>query len=231
MRLVIAAPAIVSAERLTALQKEYEALPAPDPGQATARQESTAIRDLDTAAQTTLDRALRSKLQRISQDLRDAITERNDSRDRAIRLMINLGAFFGNKLRTDQLRLDSVGKAIDDVARPALVEMHRRLDGTPAGADALARAEHQVAEMESQRDSLRTAVKLSLENYADTVFTMAGDYSPEIIQTQFGLLKNELLARNAGDLVPYAALFVAHMEAYRAQGKADPEAWMKDLNR
>lgn len=231
MRLVIAAPAIVSAERLTALQKEYEALAAPDPGQETALQESAAIRDLDTAAQTTDDPALRARLQRISHDLRDAITERNDARDRAIRLMINLGAFFGNKLRTDQLRLDSVGKAIDDVARPALAEMQRRLNGRPDGADALARAEQQVAEMEAQREALRVGVRLSLENYADTVFTMAGDYSPEVIQAQFQLLKSELQARNAGELIPYAALFVAHMEAYRAQGKANPAAWLKDLNR
>ena len=231
MRLVIAAPAIVSAERLTELQKEYEALPAPDPGLQTARQESTAIHDLDTAAQTATDAALRAKLLRISRDLRDAITERNDARDRAIRLMINLGAFFGNKLRTDQLRLDSVSKAIDDVAKPALEEMHRRLDGSPDGVDTLAKAERQVADMEAQREALKAGVKLSLENYADTVFTMAGDYSPEVIQAQFELLKTELQARNAGELIPYAALFVAHMEAYRAQGKADPDAWMKDLNR
>ena len=145
--------------------------------------------------------------------------------------MINLGAFFGNKLRTDQLRLDSVSKAIDDVAKPALDEMHRRLDGTPSGADTLAKAERQVADMESQREALKAGVKLSLENYADTVFTMAGDYSPEVIQAQFDLLKSELQARNASELIPYAALFVAHMEAYRAQGRADPEAWLKDLNR
>jgi formylglycine-generating enzyme required for sulfatase activity len=231
LRLVIAAPAIVSAERLAALQKEYEALPAPDPAQETARQETAAIRDLDTAAQTTLDQALRAKLQRISRDLRDAITERNDARDRAIRLMISQGAFFGNKLRTDQLRLDSVGKAIDDVAKPALAEMHRRLDGDPNGADTLAHAEKQVADMETQQESLRDAVKLSLENYADTVFTVSGDYSPEIIQQQFDLLKTELAARKASDLIPYAALFVEHMESYRQNGKADPEAWMKDLNR
>jgi formylglycine-generating enzyme required for sulfatase activity len=231
MRLVIAAPAIVSAERLAALQKEYEALPAPDPGQATARQEANAIRDLDTTARTTLDADLRSRLQRISRDLRDAITERNDARDRAVRLMISQGAFFGNKLRTDQLRLDSVGKAIDEVARPALEEMHRRLDGDPNGADTLAKAEQQVATMESQRTSLQAEVKQSLDSYADAVFTVAGDYSPEIIRQQFDLLRTELDARKASDLIPYAALFVKHMESYRQQGKADTEAWMQDLTR
>lgn len=231
MRLVIAAPAIVSAQRLTALQKEYEALPAPDAGQETARQEANAIRDLNTTAQTTLDTALRSKLQRISADLQDAITERNDARNRAIRLMISQGAFFGNKLRTDQLRLDSVGRAIEEVAKPALEEMHRRLDGDPKGADTLAQAEQQVADMEAQRTALQAEVKQSLDSYADAVFTVAGDYSPEIIQQQFDLLKGELDARKASDLIPYAALFVAHMDSYRQKGKADTETWMRDLNR
>ena len=85
--------------------------------------------------------------------------------------------------------------------------------------------------MNQQRDGLAVAVQQSLETYADMVFTIAKDYSTDVVDPQAAALKVELEGRNAAYLVRFVDLFVAHMAEYRVSGAVDSERWLQEIVR
>jgi formylglycine-generating enzyme required for sulfatase activity len=228
-RLVVAAPAIVSSQRLTEIETEWARLPTPDPGLATARQEKMALDTLDNVTRATTDRELRDRLQQVSHDLEGAITERNEARERTLRALLRVGAFLGNKLRTDQVRLTSVERAIKDVAEPALEQLRRRA-GRLADADrVIAEAEAQVLDMRRQLAAVEEQRAMTLSYYADTVIMVANDYGKSVIDPQLDALDQEFASQRNQFLSKYAHQYATHADQYRRLGTANKEAWLDDL--
>ena len=229
-RLVVAAPVVTSPEKLTEIEKAWEAMPSSGEAPSTARREDTALGTIDRLADQAGDDAVRAQLRDAGRSIREALVDRNDARDRTIRLLINVGALLGNKLRIDHQRLLAVQRAIEGVARPALRQLQARRQDPPirkAIADATAR----IGEMEAQRDGLEDTVKTSRETYVDTVLSTGSDYSDEVIAAQLPALKAELHARGSDALLPYVDLFVQHMRRMRDNSAADPQSLIDDLTR
>ncbi|MFE0752575.1 formylglycine-generating enzyme family protein [Inquilinus sp. NPDC058860] len=231
LRLVVAAPVIASPERLQAIEREWLAMPSAGIATASARREDDALSTLDRLADTAPDDAMRTDLRGVGQAIREALVERNDARNRTIRSLINVGALLGNKLRTDQQRLDAVSKAIEEVARPALRQMQARRANDAETQRMVAQAEASIRQMEGQRDALADTVRTSRETYIDTVVSTANDYSDEIVSTQVPTLKAELQARASTGLLPFVDIFVLHMQRMRQSGGADPQSLVDDLTR
>ncbi|MEE8270960.1 MAG: SUMF1/EgtB/PvdO family nonheme iron enzyme [Alphaproteobacteria bacterium] len=229
-RLALTAPAIVSSQRLSEIQAEWLVLPDPDRAQLTGQREVAALATLDDVITRTADAQDLAALETVSRDLRQALTERNDARDRTLRALLSLGAFMGNKLRTDQIRLRSVDRAIN-VAISAIEELVIIVEGQPNAAAILADAQQQVDQMYGQRTGLEDQLGFSLSYYADMVITLASDYSDAVVRPQLDGLKVEFAARDSGYLASYAELFVGHLAEYRAQGRADTDKWLGDILR
>jgi hypothetical protein len=228
-RLVLTAPAIVSPERVGALQEEWSLLPAADSAQLSSRQEAAALTTLDAVTRGMTDGEAKATLELVARDLQQAITERNDARDRAVRALVSLGAFFGNKLRTDQTRLNSVDRAITEVALPAFRELEQRVQGRADAAEVLARAQEQLDQMYEQRGQVQEGLDTALSYYGNMVITVAGDYSADVITRQLAAAKVEFEAQNSGYLGAYADIFVGHIEEFRRLGAADTARWLDDI--
>jgi formylglycine-generating enzyme required for sulfatase activity len=228
-RLVIAAPAVVSSQRLSEIETEWARLPAPDPGLAAAQQEKEALDTLGAVAQSTADSGLRDRLEKISHDLGVAITERNEARERALRALLRVGAFLGNKLHTDQVRLTSVEQAITNVAEPALEQLRQRARGLPDAGPIIAEAEAKVADMKRQLDAIQAQRAMTLSYYADSVIMVANDYDKSVIDPQLDALDQEFAAQHSLFFSKYARQYAAHADQYRRLRIADKEGWLNDL--
>jgi hypothetical protein len=229
-RLVVAAPVVTSPGKLTEIEKAWEAMPSSGEAPSTARREDSALGTIDRLADQAGDETVRAQLRDAGRSIREALVDRNDARDRTVRLLINVGALLGNKLRIDHQRLLAVQRAIEGVARPALRQLQSRRQD-PQIRKAIADATARIGEMEAQRDGLEDTVRTSRETYVDTVLSTGSDYSDEVIAAQLPALKAELHARGSDALLPYVDLFVRHMRRMRDNSAADPQSLIDDLTR
>ena len=237
-RLAISAPAVVSAKRLTQIQKAWEQLPAPDSADQTADDQRAAIAAVANVAKSVEDKTLRDQLDAARLGFERVSAERNEVRNRAVKALVRTGAIFANKVKTDEVRLSAVEKAKEraDALRDKI--RARLLDARTAGqADkvarmqsALDRAGGQIAKISKNLDQLREARDRSLAYYADIVVSVASDYSVQVVSPQLDALHVEFELKKIKYLIPYADLFVAHISEYRRNGKANVEAWHRALS-
>jgi len=225
-RLVLTAPVLVSPGRLQKIQEEWVLLPdlVGNAG-AGARQALEALSQ--TAGQSNDDR-LRTQLEIIQRDLEKAYTETNEARDRAVKALLRMGAFLGNKVRSDKVRFDSVAKAIE-IARTELAQLQQSGRGRSGLETTLKNAAGKVAEMEERHKFLQTSLQNSFSYYGDMVIEVAGDYPAPVIEPQLEILKLEFKSKQSDYLNYYADLFVKHIKDYQSQHKADTGAWLQDL--
>ena len=228
-RLILTAPVIVSAERLAKIREEWRLISTPDAAEGAAPLLSKALDALTTVSQDTSDAALRTKLQTVLRDLEQATTLRNDMRDRAVRALLRVGAFLGNKIKTDKARLRSIERAIEGVALPALERLRKRVQGRPDAVAILDEAERKVREMRERQTGLQRAAGSTLSYYGDMVVTVASDYSPQVVAPQLEAVKVEFGAKKSDYLVPYAKLFAKHLDEYREFGSADTSKWVREI--
>ena len=228
-RLILSVPVIVSGERLTQIRDEWALLAAPDLTGQTGRQELKAMTALSAASRETADEELRAKLQTALADLEQAITERNDSRDRAVRALVRMGAFLGNKIRTDQVRVRSVERAIDDVSIPALDRLRKLVEGRDDGPQLIATAEKKLELMRKGLAGIEENARLTLSYYGDTVITVARDHSVAVVTPQLEVVKVEFEGKRNSYLIPYAELFVKHLTEYHDSRTADTARWLREI--
>jgi formylglycine-generating enzyme required for sulfatase activity len=225
-RLVLTAPVIVSQERLRKIQEEWTQLP--DLLGTAGKEADQAMATLNTVANETKDENVRAELEIVQRDLEKAHTEINATRDRAVKAMIRMGAFLGNKVKTDNVRLNSIDQAIT-LARSDYERLREQVQGKRNAEQVLNEAKSQIGEMEKGRESVQTSLKNSLSYYGDMVIDVANDYSKEVIDPQLEKLKVEFRAKKIEYLIYYADLFVSHLKAYHESGKADTAEWLSKI--
>ncbi|MFO1432034.1 MAG: SUMF1/EgtB/PvdO family nonheme iron enzyme [Candidatus Competibacteraceae bacterium] len=225
-RLVLTTPVLVSSGRLQEIQEEWTQLP-----DLTIVAGSGARQSLESLAQTASqsnDDRLRAQLEIIQRDLEKAYTESNEARDRAVKALLRMGAFLGNKVKSDKVRLDSVGKAIE-MADTELKQLEQTGRGRPDLKSILKRATGNLAEMKESQGRLQTSLKNSFSYYGDMVIDVAGDYPVQVIEPQLEILKLEFKSKQSDYLTYYADLFVKHIKDYQSQHKADSDLWLQNI--
>lgn len=225
-RLVLTAPVIVSQERLKAIQEEWSQLP--DLLGTAGQEAGQALATLNTVATETKDDKLRAELEIVQRDLEKAHTEINATRDRAVKAMIRMGAFVGNKVKTDDVRLKSIHQAIT-LARSDYERLQGQIQGKHNAEQILKEAKDKIDQMEKGRRSVQISLENSLSYYGDMVIDVANDYSNKVIDPQLEKLKVEFRAKKIEYLVYYADLFVYHLKAYHESKKADTAEWLSKI--
>ncbi len=232
-RLALTAPVLVSPGRVQKIQEEWVQLPdLTVTAGAGARQ---ALESLAQTANQSNDDRLRTQLEIIQRDLEKAYTETNEARDRAVKALLRMGAFLGNKVRSDKVRLDGVVKIIE-ITRNELEQIRQKiLHGRPSAEQvnetksAIKSAESKLVEMEQGRKSLQTSLQNAFSYYGDMVIDVAGDYPVQVIEPQLEILKLEFKSKQSDYLNYYADLFVKHIKDYQSQHTADTGAWLRDI--
>jgi hypothetical protein len=236
-RLSLTAPILVSQERVAEIRSEWKQLPAADAATEAAKQETHALTVIDVAAREAGDQAVRDRLQAALTALEQVSTERNDARDRAVKALVQTGAIFGVKVRSDRVRL----RAIEDAQRSAWdgrAGLERILQSAEQAGDrtsavqarqALATAEEQLRKIEASRREVLQQLETSLSFYTDLVITVAADHSPTVVSPQLQVAKVEFRTKNSGYLVPSANLFAQHMDEYRRTGHVERSKWLDQI--
>ncbi len=105
-RLVVTAPVIVSAGRLSAIKQSWTDLPqlTGDAGTDAA----LALRQLQELSIQTQDEALRARLEIIQRNLEQSQSAVNEARARTLRALLRTGAFMGKRVVTDARRAEVI---------------------------------------------------------------------------------------------------------------------------
>jgi hypothetical protein len=231
-RLVMAAPVIVSPERLDAIRAAWSVLPTlmgEGAGDANA-----ALADLKQLAETSRDEALRSRLELIQRDMERAQAGLAEARGRTVRALLRMGAFLGKRVITDRQRAKAVEQLIA-LAEQRFEAFAGRLGDDPNAQAAIAEArkalEDRRGKWQAQLEEIRASLANSLSYYGDMVIGVGRDYAAAEIEAGLPVVLEELRLRQNAYLAPYAVFFARHMDAYRRDGRADKEGWLEDLDR
>jgi Sulfatase-modifying factor enzyme 1 len=235
-RLVLTAPVLVSEDRVAEIRAEWGQLPAGDAATAVTRQENQALAAIDSASRETQDRELQARLRAALTALEQASTERNEARDRAVKSLVQTGAIFGVKVRSDRVRLHTIEDALRSADRACgeLERIARQAEAShdPAASQArqaLKKAIEQRERIDANRREVLQQLESSMSFYTDLVITVATDHPPPVVQPQLEAVKVEFTTKRNGYLVPAADLFFRHMEDYRRSRRIDRERWLNEI--
>jgi nucleotide-binding universal stress UspA family protein len=237
LRLVLTIPVIVSQERLSDIQQEWQALPAPDLGAARADQQRDALAQLASISQHSDDVDLTRRLDSAVRELEQARTDQNDVRNRAIRALIQSGGIIGNKVKTDSVLLVRMEAVFDDMVQgrdqlAALVAMAETSNDPGSVARArrlLVARDVEVQNLSPRLEQIREDSLTTVASYSDLVFNVASDYSMALIGPQLEALVADYQAQGFNYLIPFAQTFVSHIETYRQSGHIARDEWAADL--
>lgn len=225
-RLVISMPVLVSHKRLQRIQEEWANLPElmGNPGQIANR----VLVSLTTMADEVKDDKLKVKLKVIRRDLERVHAEINETRDRAIKAMIRMGAFLGNKVRIDVAKLRSIERTIQ-IAHDNYNLLIEKLKGKSNAKHILEQARAKLDEMEGNRKTVQISSQDSFFYYCDMVVNVADDYLNQLIDPQLKILKDEFKAKRSEYLIYYADVFVNHIKMYQKSRKIDSKKWLDEV--
>jgi hypothetical protein len=230
-RLVLAAPVIVSPQRLDAIKQAWSGLPsltADASGDA-----EQALRDLQALAEQSRDDALRARLQLIQRNMEKGQTEVNEARIRTLRALLRMGAFLGKRVVTDQQRIKAIEQLMT-LAEARFQGFVAEVSGKPGSDEAIDEARgslrDKMGKWKTQLDEIRASRDNSLSYYGDMVISLGRDYGDEESKASLEVVSDEFRLKQNAYLIPYARRFVDHMVIYRRDGRADKRIWLKDLD-
>lgn len=230
-RLVLAAPVIVSKQRLQKIKQDWAVLPTlvGDVGEDAEK----ALRELHDIALKTRNAELRGKLEIVQRDFERAHARINDARNRTVRGFIHMGAFLAKRVSTDQVRLDGIGRVMS-LGQQRFDQLQSRAGSGPQAQPLIAEARRDLdSKLAKWRNSVAT-VQSSLDNslsyYGDVVLNVARDYAAGEMERQLKVVRTELTARDNEYLIPYAELFTGHVREYRDENRADKTAWLEEIS-
>jgi hypothetical protein len=227
-RLALTAPVIVSHQRLRRLREEWSRLPEL-PGEAGANIRQ-AMDSLGAMIGQTSDPKMHADLELVQRNLEHAHTRLNETRDRAIKALIRMGAFLGNKVATDRVRLRGIETAIGVAAREFdNLENAVRSRPVKERKQLLDRAKGQLEKMEAKREAVQGSLQYSLSYYGDMVIEVARDYSLQLLEPQLAVMTVEFHDKKSRYLIDYANLFLSHVKVYQSSGTADTYQWLQEI--
>ncbi|MCP5367067.1 MAG: SUMF1/EgtB/PvdO family nonheme iron enzyme [Hyphomicrobiales bacterium] len=209
-RLAISAPVLTSHERLRQVRADWQALPRTVTVTSGTEPLDDPVAELEVVKQATADPDLRRRLDHLAFVVKSNVASRNEQRDRAVKVVIRLGAFLGRKLQDDQTRLRAIR---------AILRGRRAANSSP---ELIAKTER----------SLIAGGKVLEENfqyYADTVIQAVGDYPDEVFARQLAALAVEFESRDLRSLIPFAELFKSHADIYRKESRIDRKTWLEQI--
>jgi len=209
MRLALVAPVLTSRQRITALERDWQALGGTRPA-APGQQAGGALDAMADLASNVEDDALKQQLERLRGDLRANAQARDEQRDQAIRSELQLGAFLCTKLKDDGLFLDM------------LEGNYQRSCGTSGSEDA-ARCQTRGAQLDNHRQVLA----FILNYYADSVVGSALNYSRETIEPQIGVVEQQMQLRSKSNLPAYLRVHWNNLAGYMQNGRVTRSQWLQ----
>jgi hypothetical protein len=231
-RLVLTAPVIVSPARLDAIKQAWSELP--NLGAAPGGDADQALNDLKNLAAQTGDDRLRGQLELIGRNLAGSRAEIKQARERMLRALVRTGAFLGKRVVTDQQRALALERLME-LARSRFDSFVAEVRGQPGADAAIAKAAGALAERlgkwQLRLDEIEASLANSLSYYGDTVIGVGRDFSDTEADAALAVVDTELEQQQNAYLIPYAAVFVRHLAAYRSDGRADKATWIEDLTR
>ncbi|MAU62607.1 MAG: hypothetical protein CMI62_17970 [Parvibaculum sp.] len=239
VRFVLSVPVVVSADRLQAIQSEWKALPAPDLEADASSAQREALARLSNVTEQTDDKLARQQLERAIQQLETARTEQNDVRDRAIRALLQSGAIIGNKVKTDPVLITRTEIVLQEMGEN-LARANELLSQAESAGDAaraqrartvIAKLQSEMETRERRIEALRADSQTTVASYSDLVYSVSSDYSLNLIAPQLEALVVDYRAKGFEYLIPFAQLFVGHVEALRSTGNIDRETWSQELRK
>lgn len=237
LRLVLSIPVVVSQDRLQIIQSEWRSLPAPDIEAKSATAQREALVRLANVSEKTEDKLLKGQLEAAIQQLEAARTEQNDIRNRAIRALLQSGAIIGNKVKTDPILIARTRLVLHEMstnlarARELLTKAEKAGDSGRAQ-----RARLIIAQLETELDnrkerilSLQSDSQTTVASYSDLVYSVSSDYSMPLVALQLEALVVDYQAKGFEYLIPFAQIFVEHIEQFRSNGKLSRGRWSQQL--
>jgi formylglycine-generating enzyme required for sulfatase activity len=229
-RLVVTAPVIVSSRRLDAIKDAWSGLPSLT-GDVRADADQ-ALAELQTVARQSQDEALRSRLEIIQRNVEQAHAGLNEARARTVRALVRMGAFMGKRVVTDAKRAEVI-RGLMGLAQSNFDTFSKQAQGAKDGPRLIAEARDALAEKVRKWTAMLAEIELGMANslsyYGDMVVNVGRDYSNTEVGTELRVVEAELRAKDNAYLIPYAALFGRHLDAYRSAGAADKARWQGEL--
>ncbi len=206
-RLAIGVPVLTSGERLETIRADLARLSGdvrPEEGVP-----ADPLAELGRLVEQADNPELRQRLESVTVALRSDTEQRATRAARTSGSLIRLGAFLGSQVR---------------VAAAPVAQWRSMLAGFEGAGN-----EARAAPLRQNLAAAEAALGGGLDVYVDNVIVAAENFDPELLNSQYRVLRPELAARGQEELVPFAELFVRHAAQYRRVGQVDRVAWRRDL--
>jgi hypothetical protein len=216
-RVVLSTPALPSVKRIQQIRQAWGKLgamtpqrqQAPAPGMS-AEALKDPIAELQALTRAATDPNMKKRLSSLGGVLRANLQARDEQRDRAAKAALRLGAFLCNDLQNDVNYLEKRNK------------IHQTLcSAEKKTAPACRELDAQIAQGEQARNA-------TLTYYADTIIGTAQNYTDEVVQKQYPVLRQEVTARNLGSIADFAAVYLRHVHGYNADGRVNRQRWQDE---
>lgn len=216
IRFAISVAIVSSREKLREIQTAWEGLavttpPAPPPqGKDLPAVQADPIKELQVLTDLIEEPALQTRLQRVVQDFRVAIDDRNRARDKSARSLLRQGGIIFRELGDDAA-----------VIRLA-AELIQKSEKTGVSSSLLS----QLYAKQEQREA---ALARNVRGYADLVVEVAEAFTASVVADQRRVLATRLREDGLNELLEKVDQFTSHVGEYRRQGTVDVDALKGDL--
>jgi formylglycine-generating enzyme required for sulfatase activity len=227
-RMVLTAPVIVSAQRLSAIKDAWKSLPA----MSTITDAEGAMRALERLAEQAQDTSMRNGLALLKNDLDSAHARVAEAGDRALNALLRMGAYLGKRVVTEYVQALSIERLMA-MAEQEFAEFAARSARIPGSDSTVERRREafaaKTAQWQGKVDAKRADLDGTRAYYSDLAVSLARDWKPEAIAEQLQIVRQEFDVRAQDGLVGYADLFAQHVETYRRTRTADVDGWQEEL--
>ncbi len=212
-RVLIAAPIVVSHQRLQALSRDWPEAATYRAGPAEESLSADPAQSLVDLADATTDIEIRDALKQVSAIVRARDSARADVQRRAVETSIQSAAFIIRQYKVDASEMNALETVMDIMGeRPKDPESR-------ANWDAAKRA----------LDTVKMRLQLNKNVYAAVLTQTANDYAPQLLQTQLDIVVDRFERLGAGHLARNAETFTEHVQRWQSTGGLDIDKLTEEL--
>lgn len=216
LRLVVSTPALTSVHRIQQIRQAWGNLGMMQPQQQATVSGMAAealldpIAEIQALAKAAADPNMKKRLANLGDVLRANLQARDEQRDRAAKAALRLGAYLCNDLQNDVAYLDQRHQVYR-----SLCQAERKT------APACKELEAQITQGEQARST-------TLTYYADTIIGTAQNYTADVLQQQYKVLRQEVSSRGLGGIADFAAVYLKHVRGYVSNGRVNRQGWQDE---
>jgi len=144
--------------------------------------------------------------------------------------LVKLGERLSDRVVFDRVRLRSIDRGIDEIARPAYEQLAAKLQGDAKGRDILAEAKRQIDSMRLQRDAVKRQYDRATNDYVVVVAAAGAGYADQLRQAGFADMRvSDVTTTRVEALAPRRQTFLKHALEYAEMGKINEKQWLDEL--